>query len=214
MLVEILLGAGVGYALRQYYYDYVFTPFPEVRVTGISALAPLIGALALAWCVDLLYRLVRMPFTGWAKGAFWNRGLGLSLFAGAFLQIEAAKIATEYRFDPTATASVVGALTLLLAWTRVRHLRYRSLLTAMPDDSPSMLLAEASKTVVEAKASPKPKKSERSLKKSASSAAPKPPKRKLATAAPSVDDVWAAFDKEIRSRSRAQILAQRGAAAT
>jgi hypothetical protein len=207
MFFEILLGAGSGYFLRQLYYDYVFTPYPAIRMTGVSALLPFVGALALAWAADSVYRVLKMPFRGWTKGPFWNRGLGLSLFAGAFLQIEAAKVASEYRLDAYATAGVVGVWTFLLAWTWVRHLRYKSLLATMPDDSPSMLLAEAAKTVRGGKESSPTKRKERSVK-SASASSTNPSKRKREERAPSVDDVWAAFDKEIRSRSRAQVTAE------
>lgn len=214
MFLEILLGAVSGYLLRQLYYDYVFAPFPEVRVTGVSALLPFAGALTLAFAVDVVYRVVKTPWRGWAKGPFWNRSLGLSLFAGAFLQIEASKVATEYLLDPIATACVTGFVTFALSWTWVRHLRYKSLLTSLPDDAPSMLLAEAAKTINGSKASKKQKPAERPTQPviSATATTPKQPKRKVEKRASSVDDVWAAFDKEIRSRSRTQIAAQREAA--
>lgn len=172
MFFEILLGSSAGYFLRRLYYEYVFVPYPTVRLTGVSALLPLAGALGLGWAADLLYRLGRLPFRGWAKGPFWSRGLGLSLFASAFLHIEGAYVASEFRLDPAIVAGTASFLAFLLAWTWARHLRYRALLAAMPEEPSSALWVET----------PKPK---------------KPSPRRS-----SADDIWTTLNKEIRARSQ------------
>lgn len=179
MFFEILLGSSAGYLLQRLYYEYVFVPYPMVRLTGVSALLPLVGALGVGGATDLLYRLSRLPFCGWTKGPFWNRGWGLSLCASAFLHVEGAYVASEFRLDPTLSAGIASLLAFLLAWTWVRHLRYRALLATIPEESSSVFLGEIAKT----------KKSSSSQSSALSS-----PRRS------SVDDLWTALDKEIRAR--------------
>jgi hypothetical protein len=119
----------------------------------------------------------------------------LSLAASTFLYIEGMKIGTEMRLEWLTVPPTLGVLAAFLAWTWARHRRYQALLALLPEPAPSRLIAEAAMNATHGKKSESPKRESKNR-------APRSPEK----AHSAIDDVWASFSQDIRSRSKREVL--------
>ncbi|MBM3215827.1 hypothetical protein FJZ36_13020 [Candidatus Poribacteria bacterium] len=191
MLIEAILGAAAGYFLEPLYYEYVFAPYPVVRFAFLSVVPVLLIGFTSAWLVDGVHRLLRASLRAPAqKELFLHRALPLAVFASVVLQIEIAKVGSEFGLAPLTGAYIGAGAAALLAWVWARHRRYARLLTQMPDEARSVILAEAGKAAA-------------SESKSGSKGREPAPRRRVqrgATQRSQIDDVWASLSTQRASR--------------
>ncbi|GIX06272.1 MAG: hypothetical protein KatS3mg115_0675 [Candidatus Poribacteria bacterium] len=122
MGLELLLGALGGWLYAQFYWLYLFEPYPPFRRAIWGVLPAAVGALFSAWAFELLLSLVSRRRRG---VRFLSRPFGSSLLFHGLLQVEGMKLAGEGFFSASfgAIAAALIGLVLSAQWASYRRLQ-------------------------------------------------------------------------------------------
>ena len=134
LLVELLIGAGVGVWLRQLYYEYVFGPYPPARLALWGLLPPLAGGVIVAVIAEGLLRLVSRRRR---SRDLLDGGLGVAIAFGTVIQTEAAKIGNELGATWLSMPWLPALTSIALAWLWVRYRAHACQLAGPTEDGPS-----------------------------------------------------------------------------